>query len=60
MANPKRRHSRTRRGKRRSHDRIGARGLSICPNCLEMKLPHQACASCGYYKGREVIKTEEE
>ncbi|MCI6210715.1 MAG: 50S ribosomal protein L32 [Faecalibacterium prausnitzii] len=21
-----------------------------------MKLPHQACGNCGYYKGEEVIK----
>ena len=27
-----------------------------CPQCGELKLPHQVCGSCGYYKGREVVK----
>jgi large subunit ribosomal protein L32 len=31
-----------------------------CPNCMEPMLPHHACPSCGQYKGREVVKIEEE
>jgi len=25
-----------------------------------MTLPHRACRSCGYYRGREVVKQAEE
>jgi len=59
MPNPKRRHSKARTGKRRSHDHLTAQSLSECPNCHEHKLPHRACLKCGYYKGREVIEIEE-
>jgi large subunit ribosomal protein L32 len=57
MPNPKRRHSKARKNKRRSHDHLTAPTLMECPNCREMKLPHRACPNCGYYKGREVIDT---
>jgi large subunit ribosomal protein L32 len=56
MPNPKRRHSNRRTAKRRAHDALKPRGLAECPNCGAMKLPHRACPSCGYYKGREVIE----
>ena len=32
---------------------------SKCPQCHEMKMPHRVCPECGYYNGKEVIKTEE-
>lgn len=60
MANPKRRHSKSRKGKRRAHDGLVARSLAECPNCHEMRLPHRICPSCGYYKGREVVEVESE
>ncbi len=55
MANPKRRHSKARKNKRRAHDHLTGPTLSECPHCHEMKLPHRACPRCGYYKGREVM-----
>ncbi len=57
MPNPKRRHSKMRKNKRRAHDYLTAPLLSECPNCHEKKLPHQACPHCGYYKGRAVMET---
>jgi len=54
MPNPKRRHSTRRTALRRSHDFLTAVGLSECPNCHEMKQPHQVCPHCGYYKGKAV------
>ena len=30
-----------------------------CPQCHEMKLPHQVCANCGHYNGRQVKAVEE-
>ena len=59
MPNPKRRHSKQRTAKRRSHDFLTPVGLSICTNCQERKLPHQACPKCGTYKGREVLEVKE-
>ena len=60
MPNPKRRHSKSRKGKRRAHDFLVARPLAECQNCHEMRLPHRVCPFCGYYKGREVIEVESE
>ena len=59
MAAPKRRHSKTRRNKRRSHDALRRVGTSVCDNCGEVKLPHRVCASCGQYRDREVIEVKE-
>jgi len=37
MPNPKRRHSKMRKNKRRAHDHLFAPALAKCPNCHEMK-----------------------
>ncbi|MGH2628812.1 MAG: 50S ribosomal protein L32 [Anaerolineales bacterium] len=55
MPNPKRRHSKARRDKRRAHDRLHTNALSKCPQCHEDKLPHRVCPRCGHYKGRPAI-----
>ncbi|MGB3861389.1 MAG: 50S ribosomal protein L32 [Candidatus Aminicenantaceae bacterium] len=60
MANPKRRHSHSRKGKRRAHDALENPALSLCSNCGSPKLPHRACPGCGFYKGRQVIEGTEE
>lgn len=59
MANPKRRHSKARRGKRRAHDHLRAPNLSICSNCGSPLMPHRVCPTCGYYRGRQVIAVDE-
>ncbi len=59
MALPKRKISKSRRGKRRAHQKVKLVNLSACPQCNEPKLPHHVCPNCGYYKGRSVIETEE-
>ena len=57
MAVPKRKSSQARKNKRRSNVwKLAAPGFCQCPQCGELKLPHQVCGSCGYYKGREVVK----
>lgn len=56
MPNPKRRHSKARRNRRRAHDALSNPPSSTCPNCGEVKLPHRACRQCGMYKDREVIE----
>ncbi len=58
MAVPKRKVSKTRKKKRRTHWKAEAPGLAKCPKCGEMVMPHRACPHCGYYKGRKVLETE--
>lgn len=60
MAHPKKRHSVTRRNKRRSHDALTSPPSSICPECDEVKRPHCVCLKCGTYKGKEVIKSSDD
>jgi large subunit ribosomal protein L32 len=59
MPNPKRRHSKARRDRRRAHDALSQPASSKCPSCGEAKLPHRACPSCGEYRGRDVIEAQE-
>ena len=62
MANPKRRHSRTRQAKRRGQDKITQTGgLIACSQCRRPKKRHRICPHCGYYKGRQIreIKVKE-
>ena len=55
MALPKRRHSKARRDKRRSHDALTPQPTSLCPECNQPKLPHRICQKCGFYNGKKVI-----
>ncbi|RME44385.1 MAG: 50S ribosomal protein L32 [Chloroflexi bacterium] len=57
---PKRRVSRTRRNKRRTHDSLMAVHLVDCPQCHSPRLPHHVCPHCGFYRGVEVVAVEEE
>lgn len=59
MANPKRRHSKARRDKRRAHDALRTPPSSLCSECGERKLPHRVCPHCGHYRGREVTEGTE-
>lgn len=58
MPNPKRRHSRSRRDKRRTHYKHPLLTFEQCPQCGEQKEPHRVCPSCGFYKGRKVLAVE--
>ena len=71
MALPKRRQSRARTAKRRSHDALtmpNIPGMSgkvaepskrstrfYCPGCKQPKEPHCICGNCGYYNGRQAV-----
>ena len=55
MGVPKRKTSRSRRDKRRNHQRLAVPSLSACPQCGAAQLPHRICPSCGFYKEREVV-----
>ena len=60
MPNPKRRHSKSRTAKRRTHDALKPVSTSECPQCHELKPPHIVCPNCGYYSGRQVRAVPEE
>ena len=60
MPVPKKKTSRGKRGMRRSHDGIkNVPNFVDCPNCMEPKMPHKVCPSCGEYGDKEVIEIEE-
>lgn len=59
MPLPKRRHSKTRRDKSRTHQKLANPSLTKCPHCGSFKLPHRICPVCGYYAGRQVVVVEE-
>jgi large subunit ribosomal protein L32 len=56
---PKRRHSKTRGKKRRTHYKASVTSQTKCANCGETILPHNICPGCGYYKGRQVVVKKE-
>ena len=43
MAVPKRKTSPSKRNMRRSHDALKPTGYQECPNCGELRLPHNLC-----------------
>ena len=59
MPVPKRKTSKSKRNKRRSHDALTIPKLSPCPECGESKKTHIVCPHCGMYKGRKVIEIKE-
>ncbi len=58
MAHPKRRQSKTRRDKRRTHDAITAPTVAKCSNCGAAVKYHTVCSECGYYRGKLAIEKE--
>ncbi|MCK4633008.1 MAG: 50S ribosomal protein L32 [candidate division Zixibacteria bacterium] len=60
MPLPKRRHSKTRGRKRRTHYTATAPNVSECPHCHQSRLPHHICPYCGFYNGRQIISPKSE
>lgn len=59
MAVPKRRKSASKRNMRRAqHDKVVSPNIVPCPNCSAPMVSHRACPSCGFYKGRSVVKAD--
>jgi large subunit ribosomal protein L32 len=59
MAVPKKRISRTRRDRRRSHHKAPIKQVSQCSHCKQPKVAHRVCPHCGYYAGVEVTQPQD-
>jgi len=60
MAHPKRKTSKQRRDKRRTHYKAVAPTLISCQNCGAAVKYHRVCNECGYYRGKQAIEKEAE
>ena len=59
MPLPKHKTSKSRRDKRRTHQKTEGPNVSPCPHCGEGKMSHQVCPSCGKYKGKTIIEIKD-
>ncbi len=55
---PKRRHSKARKRTRRASIILKSVSFIACANCGKATLPHQACAECGFYRGKAVARSK--
>ncbi|HKJ02984.1 MAG TPA: 50S ribosomal protein L32 [Longimicrobiales bacterium] len=60
MAVPKKRTSKQRKRKRRTHYKAEPVTVGTCPKCGDPRVPHRVCPSCGFYRGEAVLETESE
>jgi len=58
MAHPKRKISKQRRDKRRTHYKATTSTLAVCSNCSTSHQYHRVCPECGYYRGQLAIEKE--
>lgn len=56
MAHPKRKTSKQRRDKRRTHYKADTPVLTTCSNCGSTVVYHHVCPECGFYRGRQIIE----
>ncbi len=59
MAEPKKRLTSSRSGKRRSHIFLKTKNLSACSKCKSPIVSHRVCPTCGYYRGQDLLRLEE-
>ncbi|MDG5799267.1 50S ribosomal protein L32 [Marinilabiliaceae bacterium ANBcel2] len=58
MAHPKRKTSKTRRDKRRTHYKATPPSLGVCSNCGSAIKLHRVCDECGFYRGKLAVEKE--
>jgi len=58
MPVPKRKHSRARRDSKHANKGLKVKARTMCAQCQSALPPHQACPTCGYYKGVKVMTTK--
>jgi large subunit ribosomal protein L32 len=54
MAVPKKKMSRSRTRRRKSHWKVTRPPLATCSRCGSFHRPHRVCNECGTYNGREI------
>ncbi|MCB0428569.1 MAG: 50S ribosomal protein L32 [Flavobacteriales bacterium] len=59
MPHPKRKTSKTRRDKRRTHHKAAVPTLASCSNCGTAVMRHHVCPECGHYRGKPAVEKEE-
>ena len=59
MPNPKHKHSKTRRDKRRTHYKATVPTVAVCSHCGAPVLYHRVCGECGFYKGKLVVEKKQ-
>ncbi|MBU2101351.1 50S ribosomal protein L32 [Patescibacteria group bacterium] len=50
MPEPKRHHTKSKVGRRRSHLAMKKTSIQVCAGCRAPALSHRICANCGQYK----------
>jgi len=60
MAVPKRKLSKSRKRLRRGHHSAKGMPTQACPKCGAPRLSHRVCPTCGYYRGKKVMKSGDE
>lgn len=60
MGVPFRRTSKTRKAKRRTHQRAKNPTVTICNNCGAKITPHTVCKNCGYYNGKKILDVNDD
>ena len=60
MAVPKRKLSKSRKRLRRGHHTAKGIPTQACPKCGAPRLSHRVCPTCGYYRGKKVMKSGDE
>lgn len=58
MAHPKRKTSKQRRNKRRTHYKATPPTVANCSNCGATVQYHRVCPECGFYRGKLAIEKE--
>ena len=58
MSVPKHRKTSSKTKMGRSHEALKTQKPGLCPKCQSPLKSHTACKACGYYKGKQVIKTK--
>jgi len=53
MPVPKKHHTKSKVGRRRSHLALKKVNVSVCSSCKGPVMPHRACAQCGFYENKK-------
>jgi len=57
---PKRKVSKSRRNRRRSHHALSLNHLVVCETCSNYHISHRVCPKCGSYNGETVMDVNDE